>query len=341
MVATVDLVQNENIDNFTTQEYAACKETLENWERFKTVVYTADALGGAATLTQSVVRGITKIESWDHFTTILKKNKNLLKGNAKRIYEAVVKGGNVAGEEWEILKFALQQNKKYLIKGGVLTLASVATQFAGNMCYYNGDVNQSIDKVDLFDAIVDGYTMELGMRGNTIYRLFKNSNKAYIYHVGKLFLIEFSKVTVDINLNLDLQIKNYFDTKDQQKAMMLFILNLSTKYTADQISNMLKNWSKIDMATLYATATTEEREMMQTIDKIVNSEKFKPLLDAPINAMNQVVSDIIDKLPLAVEIKKINTKTVTGDFDTIIKKNEKLPDNTRVEILNKYRYENQ
>ena len=75
--------------------------------------------------------------------------------------------------------------------------------------------------------------------------------------------------------------------------------------------------------------------------EIVNSEKFKPLLEAPINTINQVISDIIDNLDLKVEVKKINTKTVTSDFDTIIKKNENLPDNTRVEILNKYRYENQ
>jgi len=29
------------------------------------------------------------------------------------------------------------------------------------------------------------------------------------------------------------------------------------------------------------------------------------------------------------------------DFESIIKTNENLPDNTRVEILNKYKYENQ
>jgi len=37
----------------------------------------------------------TRASGGEHFTTILKKNKNLLKGNAKRIYEAVVKGGSV------------------------------------------------------------------------------------------------------------------------------------------------------------------------------------------------------------------------------------------------------
>jgi len=183
--------------------------------------------------------------------------------------------------------------------------------------------------------------MELGMRGNTIYRLFKNSNKAYIYKAGKLFLIEFSKVTIDFSPTKGLEITKYITDEQQQKAIMLFILNLSTKYTADQISNMLKNWSKIDLQTLYATATTEEREMMQTIDRIVNSEKFKVLLEAPINTVNQIVSKVMENLKPTIEVKKINTKTVTADFDTMIKRNENLPDNTRVEILNKYQYENQ
>ncbi|MDO5666051.1 MAG: hypothetical protein Q4G63_12460, partial [Bacteroidia bacterium] len=91
LVAAADMVQNERIDNFSKEEREAYKETLEKWERFKAVVYTADAIGGGAVL----ARGLAKIESWESLFSSMKSKKDLLKGNARTIYDKIIKGKSI------------------------------------------------------------------------------------------------------------------------------------------------------------------------------------------------------------------------------------------------------
>ncbi len=98
LVAAADMVQNEHVDNFSVEELAANKETLQAWEKFKAIVYTADAIGGGATLAQSITRGLAKVQSWDELLTTFSKNKNYLRGNAGTIYNKVVKGEKAVDE---------------------------------------------------------------------------------------------------------------------------------------------------------------------------------------------------------------------------------------------------
>ena len=168
-------------------------------------------------------------------------------------------------------------------------------------------------------------------------QLFNKSSRISVYrtigNVSKVFLLEFSKVTVDATWRNGIVYKTFFTDEDAFKVFALFTVNMATSYSSEQLTNMFVKWSQSDMTYLYSTFDPERKALAEKIDVIVKSQSFKKLIDQPFSIINKYISNIVETMKINAEIKKSSTIITTQSFENYIKTNEKLPaDKTYVNI---------